>query len=161
MGRRRGHIVQTSRWQSLRRIAVATLLAIVVLIIGFGVWLAIVAHWTRRELIGLFQMVLFCTIGLLVCWGISTALERGRQRAFERAGGRLCTNCRYDLRGLGETGVCPECGKSFDIARDAEAWARAGFRGKPLTSPCRSAVLTGPDPAEAGDANPIRPGEQS
>lgn len=161
MGRRRGHIVPTSRRQSLRRIAVATLLAIVVLIIGFGVWFAIVAHWTRRELIGLFQMVLFWIIGLLVCWGVSTALARGRQRAFERAGGRLCTHCRYDLRGLGDTGLCPECGKPFDIARDAEAWARAGFSVKPLTSASRSAVLSGRDPAGAGDANPIRRGEQA
>lgn len=28
---------------------------------------------------------------------------------------RACVHCQYDLGGLGRRGVCPECGRSFDL----------------------------------------------
>ncbi|HRQ71555.1 MAG TPA: hypothetical protein PLU35_00840 [Phycisphaerales bacterium] len=30
------------------------------------------------------------------------------------SGGRLCTRCCHDLTGLPDSGVCPECGTSYD-----------------------------------------------
>ncbi len=67
-------------------------------------------------------------------------LNRTR-RKFEVAHGRLCTHCGYNLHSLGDAGLCPECGKDFDIARDAEAWRRIGF-----TPPDASAPATSPRP---------------
>jgi hypothetical protein len=58
------------------------------------------------------------------------------RRKFEAARGRLCTHCGYDLTGLAPKGACPECGKSFEADRDAEAWRRVGF-----------ALPEGPDPS--------------
>mgnify|MGYP001176715144 CR=1 FL=1 len=50
--------------------------------------------------------------------------ERRIMRAFAAASGRACVNCLHDLNGLGETGVCPGCGRRFDIAADRRSWAR-------------------------------------
>lgn len=59
--------------------------------------------------------------------GITAWAHARVRRTWRTAEGRLCTRCGQDLRGLGDAGLCPECGKPFDIARDAAAWARAGF----------------------------------
>lgn len=47
------------------------------------------------------------------------------KRAVRDAAGRACVVCVYDLSGLGETGVCAECGRRFDIAVDRRSWERA------------------------------------
>ncbi len=57
-------------------------------------------------------------------------ISRGQRRikhAVLAAHGRACINCVYDLRGLGDTGSCPECGHPFDSAADRQCWARAGI----------------------------------
>lgn len=46
-------------------------------------------------------------------------------RAVRASGFHACTHCVHDLRGLGQTGLCPECGKAFDIEADRKSWARA------------------------------------
>lgn len=38
---------------------------------------------------------------------------------------RCCTHCVQDLNGLADKGLCPECGKAFDIEADRKSWARA------------------------------------
>ena len=53
------------------------------------------------------------------------ALSRIR-RAVTTSKGRSCMRCVYNLRGLGETGACPECGHSFCIDQDRMAWTMAG-----------------------------------
>lgn len=56
---------------------------------------------------------------------------RGQRRirlAVGAAQGRACINCVYDLRGLGQTGTCPECGHAFDIAADARRWERVNMQ---------------------------------
>jgi hypothetical protein len=55
---------------------------------------------------------------------------RGQRRirlAVRAAQGRACINCVHDLRGLGDTGACPECGHAFDIAADARRWERVNM----------------------------------
>lgn len=47
------------------------------------------------------------------------------RRAVRAASGRACVSCVYDLRGMADTGVCPECGRRFDIAADQRSWERA------------------------------------
>ena len=47
------------------------------------------------------------------------------RRAVRASSGRSCVGCVYDLSGLGDSGVCPECGRVFDAAADRRAWERA------------------------------------
>ena len=56
---------------------------------------------------------------LPVWWGM-----RRIKRAVAGTSGRACTNCVHDLSGLGDTGMCPECGRAFDIAADQRSWVR-------------------------------------
>lgn len=54
------------------------------------------------------------------------AVWRGLRRvrsAVGAASGHACTSCLYDLTGLGDTGLCPECGRPFDIVIDRRSWA--------------------------------------
>ena len=62
-----------------------------------------------------------------VCVAVGVAWRR-RMRARKQlavSDGRCCTACLHDLRGLGESGVCPECGATFDVAADRKAWRKA------------------------------------
>jgi len=58
--------------------------------------------------------------GFVVIHSIVT--NSAARRAFVKSKGRTCTTCLYDLNGMGETGTCPECAHSFDVATDAKAW---------------------------------------
>ena len=53
------------------------------------------------------------------------------KRALQAAEGRACVACIYDLRGLGDTGTCPECGHLFCIKQDRKAWTMAGCQYNP------------------------------
>ncbi|MCG3123816.1 MAG: hypothetical protein GIKADHBN_02243 [Phycisphaerales bacterium] len=57
---------------------------------------------------------------------IGYGLSRIR-RVHRATGGCCCTSCLHDLRGLAETGVCPECGHAYSFEADQRAWGRAGF----------------------------------
>ncbi|MCE9618340.1 MAG: hypothetical protein K8R92_00325 [Planctomycetes bacterium] len=48
------------------------------------------------------------------------------KRAYAAADGRICTGCLHDVSGLGESGLCPECGRPFEIAEDWRSWKQAG-----------------------------------
>ncbi len=52
---------------------------------------------------------------------------RAVRRAIHRSGGRLCTHCAYDLSTLGPAGTCPECGRAYDVEKDAALWAELGY----------------------------------
>lgn len=59
------------------------------------------------------------------------AIWRGQRRikqAVLAAHGRACINCVHDMRGLGDTGTCPECGKPYDIEKDKVLWEAVGAR---------------------------------
>lgn len=73
-------------------------------------------------------------------WGVGTPLVilaphgiamffvvRGLRRvklAVRACHGCACTHCVHDLTGLGDHGICPECGQGFDIAAGLRSWAR-------------------------------------
>lgn len=59
-----------------------------------------------------------------LCVGIR---ERRWRRKLLESHHRLCLYCGHSLTGLGETGICPECGRAFIIQGDREIWAAAGF----------------------------------
>lgn len=46
---------------------------------------------------------------------------------------RVCWECGYHLRGLGDEGTCPECGKTYTLAELREKWtAGQGKSGRAL-----------------------------
>lgn len=57
------------------------------------------------------------------------------RRALRGSEGRLCTHCGYDVSRLAHAGVCPECGRAYDITADRRLWENVGARyGDPLES---------------------------
>ena len=67
--------------------------------------------------------LLFQGIMILGLW----ASMRRIRLAVAASGGRTCTACLQDLRGLGERGVCPECGRVFSLEVDRASWRRVKF----------------------------------
>jgi hypothetical protein len=57
-----------------------------------------------------------------VFWPWWILRRRSIRRALRSSHGRLCTHCTYDVSKLAPSGTCPECGKPYDIARDAHLW---------------------------------------
>ena len=54
----------------------------------------------------------------------------GVLRKAERAGGKICLSCGYDLNGQDGFAICPECGRPQHLALTAELWRRTqGARG--------------------------------
>jgi predicted RNA-binding Zn-ribbon protein involved in translation (DUF1610 family) len=39
--------------------------------------------------------------------------------------GAVCVGCGHDVRGLPESGVCPECGKVVDLEECRREWKKA------------------------------------
>ena len=57
----------------------------------------------------------------LLVWGAVLPLKRRQRRQLERFMTDKCLNCGYDLRGIGRSGRCPECGLPFeDVSPPAE-----------------------------------------
>ncbi|HVZ92949.1 MAG TPA: hypothetical protein VG797_00410 [Phycisphaerales bacterium] len=44
---------------------------------------------------------------------------------------RICLDCRYDLGGLADAGVCPECGAPYSAASLKKSWRWTYESGKP------------------------------
>jgi|GEM_PF-1211827 len=58
---------------------------------------------------------------------IGWMMRRSLHRDWRESGGRLCAHCGYNVSALPPAGTCPECGKAYDIERDAAMWARSGL----------------------------------
>lgn len=65
-------------------------------------------------------------------WLIRT---RHIRRALLRSEGRLCTHCAYDVSTLAPAGICPECGKAYDIEKDKTLWEAVGARYEDAPEP--------------------------
>jgi len=61
-------------------------------------------------------------IGGSIAWSTFLARNGRLRRRLRAASGRLCVHCTFDLRGMDDTGTCPECGRPFDAARDRQRW---------------------------------------
>jgi len=46
------------------------------------------------------------------------------RRRLRQSSGSLCLRCGYDLRGLDDPGLCPECGREFQLQRDSATWRK-------------------------------------
>lgn len=76
----------------------------------FGVW-----EHHDRSLFGWVSLVLFGG-------GMGAGLLVRRATAFRSRpmGSRLCQRCGYDLKGLGHSGRCPECGTAYLMNIEAD-----------------------------------------
>jgi len=50
--------------------------------------------------------------------------ERRLLNAARQAGGRICSDCGYDLSTLNHVSFCPECGRSIDMDKNISDWTR-------------------------------------
>lgn len=64
---------------------------------------------------------------ILATWIIIRIRFRRARVAWVRSNGRLCVHCAHDLTGLGERGLCPECGQPFVVHDDRKRWQAAGM----------------------------------
>lgn len=64
-------------------------------------------------------VALFPVVVLQPLWFFRT---RHLRRLARERHGLLCPHCAYDVSTLDPAGTCPECGKPYDIARDAPLW---------------------------------------
>lgn len=72
---------------------------------------------------------------------------RRLRRALFASRFRLCTHCGYDVSGLNSRGMCPECGQTYDLARDVAVWEA---QGAPYTEPRPPGFMPWRPPAESG-----------
>jgi len=72
--------------------------------------------------------------------------RRHIRRAWHVSRGRLCTHCAYDLSTLEPAGICPECGRAYDVESDALLWKLAGLTRDALPPPAASPSATRPEP---------------
>lgn len=59
----------------------------------------------------------------------ATATNKWLQRKLVASKWRLCPRCGFDMNGLGDKCICPECGRPFDATADAKVWKE--FSGPP------------------------------
>ncbi len=82
----------------------------------------------------IWAQVIPASLGLLSCivFPLQFQSRRHIRRAWRDSGGRLCTHCAYDLSALEPEGLCPECGRAYDVESDAILWKVVGLtRDKP------------------------------
>lgn len=70
------------------------------------------------------SLLFLVALGVLTMLGQAMFFSRmlRLRRRLREASGRICLKCGFDLRGLEESGTCPECGRSFDLHRDVKTW---------------------------------------
>ena len=74
---------------------------------------------------GVYILMNVTMLGWIFVWKMEA--RRAVARA-QRAGGLLCPQCTYDLRGSGEAGTCPECGRAYEQGAVRAQWADAQRR---------------------------------
>ncbi|MEQ8770281.1 MAG: hypothetical protein RIB60_07210 [Phycisphaerales bacterium] len=108
---------------------------------------------------GMYVFVLIALIlGAIIPGAVVMPLWVARlQRRVQRAGGRICPNCLYDLRALDDADRCPECGWDLTAEPPEETWAKLINRGAPLPPPTDPEPRT-PNEPRPGGSGPDSPG---
>lgn len=78
---------------------------------------------TQNHWVGL-TIPILCFVPLFISiFGIWYGQSR-IQRAVASSNGRACLHCVHDLSGMGTSGKCPECGKTFELDQTLRGWNR-------------------------------------
>lgn len=102
--------------------------AAVVVAMAWFQWAGGVSLIQRTHRLGWLVFVLVISLAPALVTGAVVVMKTRRiKRAYAASDGCLCTGCTHDLRGLGEQGTCPECGRAFDVERDRLGWQQAGI----------------------------------
>ena len=83
-------------------------------------------------------------VPLFVVIGITGYVQVRLRRKFAASEGRMCTKCAHSLVGIGDVGVCPECGEGFHTEVDRVTWKNAGFQVPRLRDQGAKAASTPP-----------------
>lgn len=88
---------------------------------------------------------------------------RRLKRLARRGGFKLCLNCAYCLRGLPDEGVCPECGKPYDVVKAMNLWRNwVEGRTRPRSPEEREKRLQGPEGCHrSSQARPDEEGDKT
>ncbi len=131
-------LAQRKRWSDLprvvRRLAWWWLVPVAALVLWI-VWFKYLGGMRVMVAIGMWSAaVIPLAVNLPIAVPIVVVVRAMRRwkRAYAASGGCLCTACVHDLRGLGDAGVCPECGVPFELGRDRRAWKQAGVASADL-----------------------------
>ena len=83
-----------------------------------GAWAVLLAWLVMAR----WPWVLWWTMGLAAAaFAVVWPIRRRQRRQLERFLTDKCLTCGYDLRGIGRSGRCPECGTPFeDVSPPAE-----------------------------------------
>lgn len=118
-------------------------LSLVVVLLTFAFVLVRNAlHWPRSGVLR-WVPLMGGFIPVVVIMPIARVMLRSIRRDWITSRGRLCTNCAYNVSSLAPTGLCPECGTTYDVTADAQVWAASGL--EPITPG------TAPGKSEAGE----------
>lgn len=79
------------------------------------------------------ELIVMASVGAGV---VQFAGRRTARRRARRLGYRVCTQCHYHLKGLGDECDCPECGAYFELTQAAMLW---GARNSPPEPASREA----------------------
>ncbi len=79
--------------------------------------------WMNTSILALMPLILV-VVGAVLWWFL---FAKRLRRRLAVSGGKLCVRCTFDLRGIGNHGVCPECGLSFDVEQTVQAWVASGL----------------------------------
>lgn len=110
-----------SRW-TIRALALAVLCVIAAIVM---LVLRATIGWGRFGPVRHIPLAL--ALAPFILHPISNYHHRHIRRAWRDSKGRLCTHCAYDLSALEPAGICPECGRAYDIESDAILWKNAGL----------------------------------
>lgn len=117
-----------SRW-TIRALALAVLCVIAALVL---LVLRITFGWGKRGPAS-YAIYLLALVPFII-HPITNFSHRHIRRAWRDSKGRLCTHCAYDLSANEPEGLCPECGRAYDIESDAILWKNAGLTREPPQS---------------------------
>jgi rRNA maturation endonuclease Nob1 len=62
--------------------------------------------------------------GTLLSMGSGFILERRLLERIRRGNLLVCPGCEYSLENSKESGVCPECGRAYDMDEVRRTWVR-------------------------------------
>lgn len=82
-----------------------------------------------------FGALILSLFPFVLLWPLWLIRTRHIRRALLRSEGRLCTHCAYDVSTLAPAGICPECGKAYDIEKDKPLWEAVGARYEAAAEP--------------------------